>query len=461
MSDDISRVREAVHKALLKPDFVVKLRRAIDGERHGRSQHLYGVGESDFGDLTLAERLRCDGQAIPRLADKIERRLQRALSFPKPITAEDVTRHLLHQLGGRIWQSNDEFVVDLERSLWHAFSEISEGADEEAFGGPLDLGAWDYLQDPDDPDSEEPDDPFALLWTDGKWLRITVGFDPARYSELRASGLAATGMFWGYATQAAIAEVSEAFGEISKAVARVIALSATPREKGSEWHVADVDADVDRYEEWNPELTHKFGLDRLDPGRRIWPGYQVLIGESGRTIAKACFDALCAERRGDVAPLQGRLLTALRLFSSSNEQDSEAIQVLLAIASIESLICEDSRDTQKTAQLAHHVPALLQPQVRQRKTAERPILTLYDARSRVAHGSIFSASQKYAWLAQQLAAAVIRGVSHWINHCERNGFALNDTEFHVQLFNAYKKEYSLVDMPDLGALLPTSSELTE
>ena len=72
---------------------------------------------------------------------------------------------------------------------------------------------------------------------------------------------------------------------------------------------------------------------------------------------------------------------------------------------MESLLCEDRGDVGKM--LAENVANLLEPEPKQRFNAIGYVKSLYDARSRILHGSEIDTSQEKRDDARKLAAAVL------------------------------------------------------
>lgn len=105
-----------------------------------------------------------------------------------------------------------------------------------------------------------------------------------------------------------------------------------------------------------------------------------------------------------------RIRNAISLLCSANSplDDTGAIQLALAVAAIESLVCQ--RGASISSQFSDHVASVLEPDPHLRGEAVKFMRKLYDARSSVLHGEAFDATLAQQADAKLIAAACLQAM---------------------------------------------------
>jgi hypothetical protein len=151
-----------------------------------------------------------------------------------------------------------------------------------------------------------------------------------------------------------------------------------------------------------------------------------------------------------------RLRNAVHLLVEADNQPNESISLALSFAAIEALVCEKSDGI--VDELSRNVAALLQPIAIDRPSVIKAVKQLYNIRSKALHGDRLDDDRQSRWKARMLAAAVLRGVTEWMDHVVKVGAEPNRVEFLDELRTSAMTGHQMVGIdPRLSRLLPSEN----
>ena len=174
-------------------------------------------------------------------------------------------------------------------------------------------------------------------------------------------------------------------------------------------------------------VRSSFGAAEADPDEGWSPvaptglpiaGVELVKREA--SVVRMCLQSYFAKPKSKKDSLGRRIRNAVTLLAEADGQQNDAVGIALAVTAIEALLGQRSEGI--SAALCDRVPALLEPDLKQRSQANDFMKRVYDDRSRVLHGENLDAAEERRREIRLLAGGVLYAVVNYVVFLRRGGF---------------------------------------